>query len=58
MLLEKPMVIDATEAVELIRTRDRTGRLLVVGFKGSLSPQVRAAAAMIRVGRARARSST
>ena len=50
VLLEKPMVMNATEAVELIRTRDRTGRLLVVGFQGSLSPHVRAAAAMLRSG--------
>ena len=38
------------EAVELIRTRDRTGRLLVVAFNGSLSPRIRAAAAMIKAG--------
>ena len=50
VLLEKPMVLDAHQAIELIRTRDRTGRLLVVGFQGSLSPQVRAAASMIRSG--------
>ncbi len=48
--LEKPMVLDAGQAVELIRTRDRTGRLLVVGFQGSLSPQVRAASTMLRAG--------
>lgn len=50
VLLEKPMVMNATEAAKLIQTRDRTGRLLVVGFQGSLSSQVRAAAAMIRSG--------
>ncbi len=50
VLLEKPMVLDATQAMELIRTRDRTGRLLVVAFQGSLSPNVRAAARMIRSG--------
>jgi predicted dehydrogenase len=50
VLLEKPMVMNAIEAVELIRTRDRTGRLLVVGFQGSLSPYVRAGAAMLRSG--------
>ena len=50
VLLEKPMVMNAIEAVELIRTRDRTGRLLVVGFQGSLSPHVRAAATMLRSG--------
>lgn len=50
VLLEKPMVLDATEAASLIVTRDRTRRLLVVAFPGSLSPQVRTAAAMIRRG--------
>jgi predicted dehydrogenase len=50
VLLEKPMVMDATEAEALIATRDRTGRLLVVAFPGSLSPQVRAASRMIASG--------
>ena len=50
VLLEKPMVMDATEAEALIATRDRTGRLLVVAFPGSLSPNVRTAAAMLRTG--------
>ena len=50
VLLEKPMVVNAEEAVELIRVRDRTGRLLVIAFNGSLSPRIRAAAAMIRSG--------
>ena len=48
--LEKPMVMTAAEAEALIATRDRTGRLLVVGFQGSLSPQVRTAARMIASG--------
>ena len=50
VLLEKPMVMDATQAEALIATRDRTGRLLVVAFPGSLSPQVRAAARMVASG--------
>ncbi len=50
VLLEKPMVMDAAEARSLIETRDRTGRLLVVAFNGSLSPQIRAASAMLRSG--------
>ncbi len=50
VLLEKPMVVDATEAEALIATRDRTGRLLVVAFPGSLSPQIRTSAAMLRSG--------
>lgn len=50
VLLEKPMVMTADEARSLIETRDRTGRLVVVAFQGSLSPQVRAAARMLRSG--------
>ena len=50
VLLEKPMVMNAVEAEALIATRDRTGRLLVIAFPGSLSPQVRAAARMIASG--------
>jgi predicted dehydrogenase len=50
VLLEKPMVMNATEAVTLVETRDRTGRLLVVAFPGSLSPQIRAANRMIASG--------
>ncbi len=50
VLLEKPMVMTAAEASSLIETRDRTGRLLVVSFNGSLSPQIRAAARMLRSG--------
>lgn len=48
VLLEKPMTITADEAIDLIRVRDRTGRLLVVSFNGSLSPQIRTAARMLR----------
>jgi predicted dehydrogenase len=50
VFLEKPMVMTADEALALIETRDRTGRLLVVGFQGSLSPQVREAARRIHSG--------
>jgi len=50
VLLEKPMVMTAAEAEALIATRDRTGRLLVVAFQGSLSPRVRAASRMIASG--------
>ena len=50
VILEKPMVMDAAEAEDLIAARDRTGRLLVVAFPGSLSPQVRAAARMVASG--------
>jgi predicted dehydrogenase len=50
VLLEKPMVVTADEAEALIATRDRTGRLLVVAFQGSLSPQVREASRLLRSG--------
>jgi predicted dehydrogenase len=50
VLLEKPMVVNAAEACSLVETRDRTGRLLVVAFPGSLSPQVRLASAILRSG--------
>jgi predicted dehydrogenase len=50
VLLEKPMVMNADEAAALIETRDRTGRLLVVAFQGSLSAQVREAARRLRSG--------
>ena len=48
VLLEKPMVMTSAEACSLIDTRDRTGRLLVVAFNGSLSPQIRTAVKMLR----------
>ncbi len=50
VLLEKPMVMNAAEAASLIETRDRTGRLLVVSFNGSLSPQIRKASRMLHAG--------
>lgn len=50
VLLEKPMVMTAAEAESLIEARDRTGRLLVVAFQGSLSPHVRKASEMLRSG--------
>ena len=50
VLLEKPMVISSAEAESLINVRDKTGRLLVVAFNGSLSPQIRAASALLRSG--------
>jgi predicted dehydrogenase len=50
VLLEKPMVMNAGEARDLIATRDKTGKLLVVAFQGSLSPQVRTAVNLLRSG--------
>jgi len=50
VLLEKPMVMNSEEAKSLISQRDHTGRLLVVAFPGSLSPQIRTAVKMLRSG--------
>lgn len=52
VLLEKPMVMNGTEAKALIEVRDRTGKLLVVAFPGSLSPQIRKAGQILRGGKA------
>ncbi|MFN2188197.1 MAG: Gfo/Idh/MocA family protein [Candidatus Promineifilaceae bacterium] len=50
VLLEKPMVMTAAEAQSLIDISRETGRLLTVAFNGSLSPEIRAAANMLRSG--------
>ena len=50
VLLEKPMVMNGPEAESLIAAQERTGRLLVVAFPGSLSPQIRTAVQMLRSG--------
>ena len=50
VLLEKPMVMNGPEAESLIAAQQRTGRLLVVAFPGSLSPQIRTAVQMLRSG--------
>jgi len=50
VLLEKPMVMNAPEARSLIEIQKRTGKLLVVAFPGSLSPQIRKAVDMLRSG--------
>jgi predicted dehydrogenase len=50
VLLEKPMVMNATEAASLIATRDQTKRVLVVAFPGSLSPNIRTAVKLLRSG--------
>jgi predicted dehydrogenase len=44
------MVMNGTEAESLIATRNRTNKLLVVAFPGSLSPNIRTAATMLRKG--------
>ncbi|MCY4146348.1 MAG: Gfo/Idh/MocA family oxidoreductase [Chloroflexi bacterium] len=50
VLLEKPMVLNGSEAISLMAARDRTSRHLVVAFQGGLSPQIRHAAALIASG--------
>ncbi|NSW51035.1 MAG: Gfo/Idh/MocA family oxidoreductase [Anaerolineae bacterium] len=50
VLLEKPMVMNAAEARSLISVMEATGRLLVVAFPGSLSPQIRTAVSKLRSG--------
>ena len=50
VLLEKPMVMNAAEAISLMETRDRAGKHLVVAFQGGLSPQIRHASELIASG--------
>ena len=50
VLLEKPMTMNADEAQSLIEASDRTGRLLVVAFNGSLSPEIQKARELIAEG--------
>ncbi len=52
VLLEKPMVMSAQQAMDLIEVRNQTGKLLMIAFDGSLSPQVRTAARWLRSGQA------
>ena len=51
VLLEKPMVINTSEARRLIKIRDESRKLLVVAFPGSLSPAVKKAKQMISSGK-------
>ena len=48
VLLEKPMVMNEEEALALIDTQERSGRLLSVAFNGSMSPQVRTGSKILR----------
>ena len=50
VLMEKPMTMNVREALSLIETRDRTGRVLMVAFPASLSSRYRAAVTMRRSG--------
>ncbi len=50
VLLEKPMVMNAEEALALIDVQQRSGHLLSVAFNGSMSPQVRMGTKILRAG--------
>ncbi|MDW8394724.1 MAG: Gfo/Idh/MocA family oxidoreductase [Anaerolineae bacterium] len=50
VLVEKPMTISVAEAKKLIKTRDKTGRLLAVAFNGSMSPSIRTAHRLLHDG--------
>jgi predicted dehydrogenase len=50
VLLEKPMAIDVREARALVRTREQTGRQLVIAFNASLSSRTQAARRLLRSG--------
>ncbi len=50
VLVEKPMVVNQTEARQLMAKQEEAGTLLVVAFQGSLSPQIRWAAERIHDG--------
>jgi predicted dehydrogenase len=50
VLVEKPMVMNTSEAKRLLKIRDKTKRLLMVAFNGSASPAIRVAADMIASG--------
>jgi predicted dehydrogenase len=47
VLLEKPMVMNAAEAISLISARDQSRKHLVVAFQSSLSPHIQKAATML-----------
>lgn len=48
VLVEKPMVTTVAEAESVLAARDKAKSLLVVGFNGSLSPQIRKAVELLR----------
>ncbi len=50
VMLEKPMVMNALEAKNLIAACDQTGKHLVVAFQSSLSPYIQTAAKMLHSG--------
>jgi len=51
VLVEKPMAMDAAEAVEMVNRSRETGTLLVEGFKWRYDPQHRAAFDLLASGR-------
>ena len=51
ILIEKPMVMNPKEAIELIKTRDHTKKLAAVAFQGSMSPQIRTAMQLLESGK-------
>lgn len=50
VLLEKPMVMTPEEAQLLIDVTRKSGKLLVIAFQGSLSPQIRTAVKLLQSG--------
>ncbi len=50
VLIEKPMVLNAEEARQLIALRDQTRRLVMVAFPGSLSPAIWKAKRLLAAG--------
>lgn len=50
VLVEKPMVMNTSEAKRLMKIRDKSGRLLAVAFNGSMSPSIRMAHDMLHDG--------
>jgi len=50
VLIEKPMVLNAEEARQLIALRDQTRRLVMVAFPGSLSPAIWKAKKLLAAG--------
>lgn len=52
VLVEKPMVLNVSEAEGLIEARDKSNRLLVVAFDGGLSPAIRRARSILSSGEA------
>ena len=50
VLVEKPMVLNAVEAEQVIAKRDASGKTVVVGFQGGLSQEAQDAKALLQKG--------